>query len=183
VSRLAVPVSLSRDHIRGEANAPVMLVEYGDYECPACGEAHHVLRNLLALTQRRFALVFRNFPLATVHPHAQSAAEAAEAAAEQGCFWQMHDLLFENQDALDPVSLLAYADALAIDVERFADDLRSRRFADRVREDFLSGVRSGVNGTPTFFINGCRHDTGLDTLIDAVEAAIPKALTRKEISL
>lgn len=159
-----------------------MLVEYGDYECPFCGEAHYVVGNLLRQGQGRIALAFRNFPLTTVHPHAQGAAEAAEAAGAQDAFWEMHDVLFENQDALDGDSLLEYADALRLDVARFADDLVSRRYADRVREDFLSGVRSGVNGTPTFFINGLRHDTGLDALSDALAAALSKALSRKEIS-
>jgi protein-disulfide isomerase len=171
VSRLALPVG-PRDHFRGHPDAPVILVEYGDYECPACGEAHHVLRNLLVQAQGRATLVFRNFPLTTVHPHAQGAAEAAEAAGAQERFWQMHDVLFENQQALDPDSLLEYADALRLDVDRFVADLVSRRFAGRVREDFLSGVRSGVNGTPTFFINGLRHDAGLDALSDALDLAL-----------
>jgi protein-disulfide isomerase len=149
-----------------------MLCEYGDYECPFCGEAHLLLQRLLPQTAGRVALAYRNFPLSTVHPHAQAAAEAAEAAGAQGRFWEMHDVLFENQNALDPDALLEYAGALRLDVERFANDLISRRFADRVREDFLSGVRSGVNGTPTFFINGVRHDGGLAALRDAFELAL-----------
>jgi protein-disulfide isomerase len=165
-------VSPSRDHIRGDPNAPVMLCEYGDYECPFCSEAHLVLQRLLRETGDRVALTYRNFPLTTVHPHAQAAAEAAEAAGAQGRFWEMHDVLFENQQALDPDSLLEYADALQLDVDRFAKDLVSRRFADRVREDFLSGVRSGVNGTPAFFINGVRHDGGLAALRDAFDLAL-----------
>jgi protein-disulfide isomerase len=171
VTRLTLPVG-PRDHFRGKPDAPVILVEYGDYQCPFCGEAHHVLLNLLAQAQGRVTLVFRNFPLTTIHPYAQGAAEAAEAAGAQGRFWQMHDVLFENQDALDPDSLLEYADMLQLDMDRFAADLISRRFADRVREDFLSGVRSGVNGTPTFFINGLRHDGGLDALSDALDLAL-----------
>jgi protein-disulfide isomerase len=171
---LVLPVG-ARDHIRGKPDAPVMLLEYGDYECPYCGEAHGVLRNLLAQLEDRMALAFRNFPLTTVHPHAQMAAEAAEAAGAQGRFWQMHDVLFENQDALDAGSLLEYADALQLDLDRFAADLRLRRFADRVREDFLSGVRCGVNGTPTFFINGVRHDAGLDGLRDALDLVLARA--------
>jgi protein-disulfide isomerase len=173
MSRLTLPIS-SRDHIRGEPDSPILLLEYGDYECPACGEAHYVLRNLQSLADGRMALAFRNFPLTTVHPHAEAAAEAAEAAGAQGRFWEMHDVLFENQSALDGDSLLEYAGALRLDVDRFAADLTSRRFAKRVREDFLSGVRSGVNGTPTFFINGVRHDAGLDALRQAVDLALTR---------
>jgi protein-disulfide isomerase len=180
VSRLQPPVRAARDHIRGDREAAVMLVEYGDYECPACGLAHGVLPRLLAQSQGRIALVFRNFPLSALHPHAETAAEAAEAAGAQGRFWEMHDVLFQNQDALDVDSLLAYADALTLDLVRFADDLDSRRFAARVREDFLSGVRSGVSGTPTFFINGLRHEGGLQALGAALAAALPKALSQKE---
>jgi protein-disulfide isomerase len=170
VSRLVLPVS-ARDHFRGSPDAPVILVEYGDYQCPFCGEAHHVLRNLLAQVGDALTLVYRHFPLTTVHPHAQLAAEAAEAAGAQGQFWEMHDTLFENQQALDADSLLEYAAGLGLHVDAFAEDLTRRKFADRVREDFLSGVRSGVNGTPTFFINGVRHDGGLDALRDAFELA------------
>ena len=180
MSRLEPPVSAARDHIRGNREAPVILVEYGDYECPACGLAHGVLPRLLAQSQGRIALVFRNFPLSALHPHAEGAAEAAEAAGVQGRFWEMHDMLFQNQDALDVESLIEYAGALALDLVRFADDLDSRRFAARVREDLLSGVRSGVSATPTFFINGQRHDGGLQALGGALAAAMPKAPSQKE---
>jgi protein-disulfide isomerase len=180
VSRLEPPVRAARDHIRGDHEAAVMLVEYGDYECPACGLAHGVLPRLLAQSQGRIALVFRNFPLSAPHPHAESAAEAAEAAGAQGRFWEMHDVLFQNQDALGVDSLIEYADALALDLVRFAEDLDSHRFAARVREDFLSGVRSSVSATPTFFINGLRHDGGLQALGAALAAALPKALSQKE---
>jgi protein-disulfide isomerase len=171
MSRLTKPVDPAHDHIRGSFDAAVIVVEYGDYECPYCGEAHQVLQNLLAQAGDALALVFRNFPLTTVHPHAQLAAEAAEAAGAQGRFWEYHDVLFQNQPALDADSLLEYADALGLDMDAFARDLTERRFADRVREDFLNGVRSGVNGTPTFFINGVRHDGGLNALRDAFELA------------
>jgi protein-disulfide isomerase len=170
MSRLTLAVG-PRDHFRGSPDAPVILVEYGDYECPACGQAHPVVESLLAQAGGTVTLVFRNFPLTTVHPHAQLAAEAAEAAGAQNRFWDMHDTLFENQHALDADSLLEYAASLDLDVDAFANDLTTRRFADRVREDFLSGVRSGVNGTPTFFINGERHDGGLLALRDAFELA------------
>jgi protein-disulfide isomerase len=156
--KVAVPVSPKRDHFRGPTDAPVVLLEYGDYECPFCGQAHLAVKAVEQAARGMMAFVFRNFPLATIHPHAERAAEAAEAAGAQGRFWEMHDLLYENQDALDDDSLLAYALALGLDVPRFARELAEQRYAARVREDFMSGVRSGVNGTPTFFINGVRHD-------------------------
>lgn len=164
-----------RDHTEGPTDARVTLVEYGDYECPYCGRAYPIVKEL----QRRFGnqlrFVFRNFPLAEMHPHAQHAAEAAEAAARQGRFWDMHDALFEHQRALDDEHLLEYAGALALDESRFRTELIRHAHAARVREDFLSGVRSGVNGTPTFFINGVRHDDAwdLETLSEALEAAEP----------
>jgi protein-disulfide isomerase len=169
---LKVPVS-ERDHTLGPAKAPVTLVEYGDYECPYCGAAHPVVKQLISLLGRRVRFVFRHFPLATVHPHAQHAAEAAEAAGAQGQFWEMHDTLYENQQALEAEDLLEYAAQLGLDVERLANELAERVHADRVRQDFLSGVRSGVNGTPTFFINGARHEGAydLDTMLDAIENA------------
>jgi protein-disulfide isomerase len=156
-TQLTAPVS-ARDHHLGPLAAPVTLVEYGDYECPYCGAAHPVVTEVKRRLGDQLCLVYRHFPLTRVHPHAQLAAEAAEAAGAQGRFWPMHDMLFEHQDALDERSLLAYAAALGLDVNRFAGDLSSGAHVPRVREDFASGVRSGVNGTPTFFINGWRHD-------------------------
>jgi protein-disulfide isomerase len=172
-ARLAVPVGDS-DHVQGPATAPVTLVEYGDYECPSCGQAYPVVKELLERLGSRVRLVFRNFPLATAHPHAESAAEAAEAAASQGQFWAMHDRLFENQNALDDEDLVRYAVALRLDESRFVSELAGHVHAARVREDFMGGVRSGVNGTPTFFINGVRHDGpfDLDTLLAAIEGEI-----------
>jgi len=169
---LAVPVG-PRDHIIGPDTAPVTLVEYGDYECPYCGAAHPIVQALVDRLGDDLRFVFRHFPLAQAHPHAQQAAEAAEAAGVQGKFWQMHDLLYEHQTALDSHHLLAYAGALGLDVERFASELASHVHADRVRQDFMSGVRSGVNGTPSFFINGRRHDGSYDlrTLLAAIVAA------------
>jgi protein-disulfide isomerase len=166
---LVVPVN-AQDHIRGAKNAPVTLVEYGDYECPHCGQAHYIVQQLEGMLEDSMRFVFRNFPLTTVHPHAELAAEAAEAAGGQRKFWPMHDVLFENQEALEIDDLLQYATQLELDVPRFARDLEEHRYADRVREDFLGGVRSGVNGTPTFFINGFRHDGSFDleSLLDAV---------------
>ena len=155
---VALTVSEERDHVLGPRQAPVTLLEYGDYECPHCGQAHYVLQDLLAELGDQTRLAFRNFPLAQIHPHAELAAEAAEAAGAQGRFWPMHDLLFENQDALEEEDLVAYAQQVGLDLGRFQVEMVQRLYAPRVREDFLSGVRSGVNGTPTFFINGYRHD-------------------------
>jgi len=172
VSRLVLPVS-ERDHLRGPAAAPVTLVEYGDYECPYCGQAYYAVKELERLLGENLRFVFRNFPLTTVHPHAELAAEAAEAAAAQGRFWEMHNQLFENQQALEGEDLAGYADLIGLDLPRFIRELTEHRYAGRVREDFLSGVRSGVNGTPTFFINGVRHNGSfdLDSLLAAIEGA------------
>ena len=169
-ARLAVPVGES-DHVQGPATAPVTLVEYGDYECPFCGQAHPVVKELLERLGSQVRLVFRNFPLATAHPHAERAAEAEEAAGAQGQFWAMHDMLFENQNALDEEDLVRYAAALGLDESQFGADLAGRAYAARVREDFMGGVRSGVNGTPTFFINGRRHDGpfDFDSLLVAID--------------
>ena len=170
--RLALPV-MERDHSQGPATAPVTLVEYGDYECPACGQAYGIVREVQRRLGDQLRFVFRNFPLTHVHPHAQDAAEAAEAAAAQGRFWEMHDTLFEHQRALEVRHLLDYAAALGLDVGQFERALSDQTYAGRVREDFLSGVRSDVNGTPTFFINSLRHDGSydLETLLAALERA------------
>jgi protein-disulfide isomerase len=169
--QLTLPVG-ERDHILGNPDASVTLVEYGDYECPHCGRAHSILKELRA-QESRFRLVYRHFPLTAIHPHAEPAAEAAEAAGAQGQFWEMHDLLFEHQDALDMIHLVGYARALGLDLNRFTSEMSARTHAAKVREDFLSGARSGVNGTPTFFINGVRHNGSyeLPSLMAAVEDA------------
>jgi protein-disulfide isomerase len=170
---LAVAVDDDRDHIQGPADAAVTLVEYGDYECPYCGAAYPIVKELQARMGDRLRFVFRNFPISTSHPHAEQAAEAAEAGAAQGRFWEMHDLLYENQRRLRDQDLHAYAEQLGIDVERFDKDLAEHVHAHRVREDFMSGVRSGVNGTPSFYVNGARHDDSYDfeTLLAALERA------------
>jgi protein-disulfide isomerase len=171
--RLAVPVS-SDDHARGPASAPLTLVEYGDYECPYCGAAYPIVKQIERTLGDQLRSVFRNFPLGEVHPHAVQAAEAAETAAAQGRFWEMHDRLYENQRLLDTKDLIAHADALGLDVDRFQADLREHAYEKRVQDDFMSGIRSGVNGTPTFFINGRRHDSSYDlnTLLAALRAAV-----------
>ncbi len=156
--QLTLPVSPARDHIRGPAAAPVTLVEYGDYQCPYCAAAHAVVNAVHAHMGASLRFVFRHFPLTTIHPHAAEAAEAAEAAGAQGKFWPMHDTLYANQSRLEAPFLLAYAEAIGVDTARVAADLAEHLHAARVREDFMSGVRSGVNGTPSFFINGVRYN-------------------------
>jgi len=169
VSRLVLPVS-GRDHVLGPEEAPATLVEYGDYECPYCGQAYDIVKDLLQRVGPRVRFAFRNFPLAEIHTHAALAAEAAEAAGTQGKFWEMHDMLYEHQRALDAADLLRYAERLSLDVPRFRRELAEHAWEGRVREDFMTGVRSGVNGTPTFFVNGHRHDGpwDADTLVTAL---------------
>jgi len=163
-------VDPARDHIRGGADASVTLVEYGDFECPYCGRAEPIVRELLAQEGDDLRYVFRHLPLADVHPNAQMAAEASEAAAAQGAFWEMHDLLFEHQDALQPADLVRYAVELGLDVEQFRDDLKRHAHAARVAQDVESADLSGVSGTPTFFINGQRHHGAFD--IETLSAAV-----------
>jgi protein-disulfide isomerase len=147
-----------RDHLQGPADAPIQLLEYGDFECPFCGEAYPLVKEIQEELGERLCFAFRHFPVTTVHPHAEHAAEAAEAAGAQGRFWEMHDLLFENQDDLDDEDLAAYAEVLGLDPRRLRAEVEEGVHRPRVREDFRSGVRNGVNGTPTFFINGQRYD-------------------------
>jgi protein-disulfide isomerase len=167
---LSQPVSDRRDHIRGNPAAAVTLLEYGDFECPHCGRAHPILVDLMERIGNEVRFVFRHFPLSQIHPHAPLAAEAAEAAGAQRKFWEMHDTLFENQESLDPQSIMAYAAELDLNLPQFQLELAEHTQLPRVREDFSSGVRSGVNGTPTFFINGRRHDGPWD--LPALMAAI-----------
>lgn len=156
-----IPLTLpdpERDHIRGLANAPVKLLEYGDYECPFCADAHAMVQEIQRRLGDNLLFAFRNFPLTNIHPHAEHAAEAAEAAGDQGNFWGMHDMLFENQTALEDEDFAAYAAKLGLDAKRLLREVTSSVYAPRIREDFKAGVRGGVNGTPTFFINGDRYD-------------------------
>jgi protein-disulfide isomerase len=162
-----------RDHIQGPPNAAIQLLEYGDYECPYCGAVHPVVQALQEEFGDRLCFAFRNFPLTNAHPHAEMAAECAESADAQGKFWEMHDMLFENQDALEPEDLAEYAAAVGLDVQRLLNELRSRAYAPRVREDFTAGVRAGVNGTPTFFINGERYEGPHD--FESMSAALNEA--------
>lgn len=173
MSKLTPPVGPG-DHILGDEEAPVTLVEYGDFECSHCGRAHIVLQEVRRRMGREVRFVFRHFPLAELHPHALAASEAAEAAGAQGKFWPMHDMLFEHQGALEAEDLLSYAGAIDLDVARFDRELEAHAHLERVKHDVHSGVRSGVNGTPTFFIDGVRFDDrwDADTLTTALRAAI-----------
>ena len=173
---LAVPVDPERDHLRGPENAQVTLVEYGDFECPYCGQAEPVVRELLR-DYGDVRYVWRHLPLGDVHPHAWLAAEASEAAAAQGAFWEMHDLLLAHQDALSTRDLIGYAEQLGLDVDRFTDDLRTRGMRNRVAEDVEGADRSNVTGTPTFFVNGRRHYGAYDirSLTEAVRASRARA--------
>jgi NhaA family Na+:H+ antiporter len=179
-ARLEPPVS-ERDHQKGPPNAPVLLVEFGDYECPYCGRADPIITELQEQLDREILYVFRHFPITTTHIHAQKAAEAAEAAAAQGKFWQMHHRLFANQGALEEADLLRYAAQIGLDVDRFRWELQQEVYAERVRDDFLSGVRSGANATPTFFIDGLRYDGAWD--LESLTEAIEKPLGRRVSSL
>jgi Na+/H+ antiporter NhaA len=179
VTDLAQAVDPDHDHVRGAADAPVTVVEYGDFECPYCGRAEPVVRELLAGAGDDIRYVWRHLPLEQVHPRAALAAEAAEAAAEQGAFWEMHDLLLDNQEHLLVRDLLSYADRLGLDVERFRRDLKEHRLAARVAEDVQSAELSGVSGTPTFFVNGRRHYGAYD--IDTLKAAVKTAKARAAV--
>lgn len=172
MSTLKPPVG-EADHSSGPEDAPVTLVEYGDYECPHCGRAFPIVHEVRRRMGKKLRFVFRNFPLKEAHAHAEHAAEAAEAAAGQGRFWEMHESLFKDQEALEDEDLLARARVLGLDVARFENELADGVHEKRVRGDFRSGVRSGVNGTPTFFINGVRYEDSwdLDSLLAAVQDA------------
>jgi len=169
-SKGVLPIA-GRDHIQGRIDAPIALIEYGDYECPYCGEAYPTVKAIQQRLGDRLCFVFRNFPLVNSHPHAQHAAEAAEAAGVHGKFWGMHDLLFENQIALADDDIAQYAKAIGLDAEHIMREVLSGTHTSRVREDSQSGVQHGVHGTPTFFINGERYDANLGLhalLADAV---------------
>jgi protein-disulfide isomerase len=157
VATLKPPLG-ERDHIQGSPEAPIEMVEYGDYECPHCGKAAAIVTQLQAEFGDKLRFAFRHFPLSKMHPHARKAAMAAEAAGTQGKFWQMHEMLFRGAPALDYASLLGYAKKLELDTARFELELSNDTYAERIQEDVAGGVRSGVNGTPTFFINGKRHN-------------------------
>jgi protein-disulfide isomerase len=170
---LRVPVG-EQDHIQGNADAKCTLVEYGDYECPHCGHAHPIVKRVQKHFGKKLRFVFRNFPLAEIHPHAESAAETAEYAGAQGKFWQMHDALFENQEQLSGALYLKLAQQFGLPPQDLRAAVEKREFLARVKSDFTGGVRSGVNGTPTFFVNGKRHDGAFEyeDLVGAIEESL-----------
>jgi protein-disulfide isomerase len=171
MATLKVPVT-SKDHIQGDEQAAITLVEYGDYQCPHCGHAHPIVQRIQKHFGKQLRFVFRNFPLNEIHPQAEIAAESTEFAATQDHFWEMHDGIFENQEDLSLPFLLQLAEELKLSSGDLEQALAREQFAARVKEDFLGGVRSGVNGTPTFFINGQRHDAAPEALTAAIESQL-----------
>ena len=155
--KLKPPVG-NNDHMQGNKNAPIELVEYGDYQCPHCGRAYPIIKNLQEKLGSKLKFIFRNFPLSEIHPDATNAAVAAEAAGAQGKFWEMHDIIFENQLHLSDAHLMKYAASIGLDIAQFKTDFEESRAMEKVENDFESGVISGVNGTPTFFVNGERYN-------------------------
>jgi protein-disulfide isomerase len=172
--KLVVPVDPSRDHIQGDPKAILTLVEYGDYQCPFCGAAYPEVKKVQKELGSKLRFVFRNFPLTNIHEFAMDAAETAEAAAAPGKFWEMHDFLYEHQRTLgDPSVALGYAKKLGLDTQKFQREISQHVYQKRIKDDFMGGVRSGVNGTPTFYANGLRHDG------PAEAEALVKSLTAK----
>lgn len=162
MSTLLKPPVNSTDHIRGNSNAPLELVEYGDFECSDCGRAYPIIKKIQQELGDDLKFIFRNFPLTQIHPHAVNAAVAAEAAALQNKFWEMHDIILQNQKHLDSEDLLFYAETIKLDTGQFISDIQDGALLAEVEADFESGVRSGVNRTPSFFINGVKYDGGND---------------------
>jgi protein-disulfide isomerase len=175
-------VNAAEDHVLGQASARITLVEYGDFECPFCGRSYPAVRQIRDELGDRLRFVFRHYPRPE-HPHARHAAEAAEAASAQGRFWEMHDQLFEHQDALTDTDLARYATDLGLDVERFQHDLTSHVYRDRVQRDIQSGAHSDVHGTPTFFINGVKHEgpDTFDDLMSAIRQQLPEATDNLDV--
>ena len=173
MAKLKPPVS-SQDHIEGNPRSPVVLVEYGDFQCPHCGAAYPIVKRIQKKFKSQLAFVFRHFPLTEAHPYAQIAAVAAEAAANQGQFWEMHDLIYENQESLSLETLVLLAQSLKLDMKIFQKDMKNPGLLEKVEADFESGVVSGVNGTPSFYINGLKFNGSYDyeTLSEAIEYVI-----------
>ena len=159
---MTAPINIGTDHIRGHVNSPVVIVEYGDYECPYTGMAYPIVKEIMRRFGDKVQVAFRNFPLNEIHPHAQHAAEAAEAAAAQDKFWQMHDYLFEHQKALGDNHLLQYAEKVGLDINKFKKEISEHIYVPLIEESLKSGINSGVEGTPTFFVNGIRYEDSLD---------------------
>ena len=171
--KLAVPVDAERDHIEGPVDASLTLVEYGDYQCPYCGAAYPEVKKVQRELGKKLRFVFRNFPLTNIHEHAMNAAETAEAASSQGKFWPMHDFLYEHQATLgDPGIALGFVKKLGLDTRKFEREIAQHVYQKRIKDDFTGGVKSGVNGTPTFYVNGIRHDK------DAIAKALVDALIK-----
>jgi protein-disulfide isomerase len=172
---LSAPVT-ERDHVRGSPDAPVVLVEYGDYECPSCARAYWVIKELLEQLGDQISFVFRNFPISETHPRAEAVAEALEAAGGQGRFWEMHDWFYEHQHQLEGLDLEHHAEDIGLDVELWRKELRERAHLDRVHEDLETGRHSGVTGTPTLFINGVRYrgDYEVASMLAAIQEQAAK---------
>ncbi len=158
MSNTLKPAVSQNDHIEGNKDAKLELVEYGDYECPHCGHAHPILKQLVKRLGNQLKFVFRNFPLSEMHPHAVSAAVASEAASRQGKFWEMHDMIFEHQHHLEPEDLHLFAKNIGLDLQQFMKDIQDDAIIDRINDDIESGLRSGVNGTPSFYVNGAKYE-------------------------
>lgn len=183
MAKLKVPVGPA-DHASGDENALVTIVEYGDYECPHCGHAHPIVQHVRKHFGKSLRFVFRNFPLTQIHPHAEMAAEAAEFAATRDRFWEMHDGIFENQNRLGATLLGDLADRLGLPFVEMRSALENHEFLPRVKDDFMGGVRSGVNGTPTFFLNGERYEGSweYDDLVAAIEGLTPDKAQHRRVS-
>jgi protein-disulfide isomerase len=173
---LTVPANIGSDHIRGSINAPVTIVEYGDYECPYTGMAYPIIKEIMKQFGDKIYFVFRNFPLNEIHPHAQHAAEAAEAAAAQDKFWEMHDYLFEHQKSLDDSHLLEYAQKVGLDIDKFKKEMSGHIYSPLINKSIKNGIDSGVEGTPTFFVNGVRYEDSWD--LDTLSNVLKKNLNR-----
>jgi protein-disulfide isomerase len=176
MSKLKPPVTAA-DHVKGDLHSPVILVEYGDFQCPHCGAAYPIVKQIEKDYKEKMAFVFRHFPLAEIHPFAQAAAVASEAAANQGRFWQMHALIFENQHLLGLEMLLQLAESLKLDMKTFSQDFKDPKLFKKVEDDFESGIMSGVNGTPSFYINGIKYNDSYD--YDSLTRAISESAVSK----
>lgn len=173
MSILKVPVDVE-DHIQGDKRAPITLVEYGDYECPFCGKAYYFVKQIEKHFGKQLCFIFRNFPLKELHPHAEAAAEAAEFAADHKKFWEMHDLIFENQENLSIPTLLELGQDLELSTEDLDEAIVNKKYESKISKDFMGGVRSGVNGTPTFYINDQKYVGPFEELIHAIDAVLVK---------
>ncbi len=172
MNKLIIPQN-NKDHITGNIKGTVTLVEYGDFQCPSCGEAYPIVKEILKRKGDILKFIFRNFPLYQIHTHALHAAYAAESAGKQNKFWEMHDKLLENQEYLEDKDLQQYAKDLSLDINQFTKDMKSDEIAKKVEEDINGAIESGVNATPTFFVNGISFDksTELDLLLEAIDLA------------